>query len=409
MSRRHCAERVRTHRFTTLRMLLALLLAGAIAIPTAATDDAACTAIEPLPLNATLRRQHEIPSTEPEIFGLSIPTSGVLALDVSARIATEAQPRLAFLGTSCTWPTTGDNDATYVPIAKTPQGLVLKIGQADELFVAIFPEDPAWPLHDYRLRASFAAEPVAPDEVIWLTTDPPASCTATEVPSFSPQPLTATRRVELRREGMPTKEVDPIDWDVLSGLIEAPGVLMVEAAGSQLRASIHAGVDCRPADRLAEGTLGPPGALVAATVPAGERRLVLETRTPSDAGYELLVTYYALCTAAEDDHDDRFLCATPVVMGFMGEVTTGVIENAFGDDEDAFAFTVAGLETVAVEVIGGDALRAELYDAVGQRLAAWPAGRLVRTLGAGRFTVRVGSVEPWGGDYSVRIEALRIP
>ncbi len=407
MSNRHCAERVRSHRFTTLGMLLALLLAGAIAIPiaAAAADDAACTGVEPLPLNSTLRRQHEIPSA-PEIFRLSIPTSGVLALDVSAPIAADHQPRLAFLGTSCTWPAPGDDDAAYVPIAETPQGLVLKIAQADELFVAVFPEDPAVPLDDYRLRASFAAAPTAPDEVLWLTADPPASCTATAVPSFSPQPLTETRMVELRREGMPTKEVDPIDWDVLSGRMEAPGVLTVETAGSPLRASIHAGVDCRPADRLAEGTLDAPGALVAATVPAGERRLVLETRTTSDAGYELLVTYFALCTAAEDDHDDRFLCATPMV---LGEVTTGVLGNAFGDDEDAFAFTVAGLETVAVELVGGNALRAELYDAVGQRLAAWPAGRLVRTLGAGRFTVRVGSVEPWGGEYAVRVEAVTVP
>ncbi|MCP4593439.1 MAG: hypothetical protein GY842_22105, partial [bacterium] len=168
MSNRHCAERVRTHRFATIGMLLALLLAGVIAIPTSASaaEDAACTAVEPLPLNATLRRQHEIPPAEPEIFRLPIPTSGVLALDVSAPIAADHQPRLAFLGTSCTWPAPGDDDATYVPIAETPQGLVLKIGQADELFVAVFPEDPAGPLHDYRLRASLAAEAVAPDEGI---------------------------------------------------------------------------------------------------------------------------------------------------------------------------------------------------------------------------------------------------
>ncbi|MCP4593521.1 MAG: hypothetical protein GY842_22515 [bacterium] len=129
MSRRHCAERVRTHHFATIGMLLALLLAGMIAIPTsaAAADDATCTAVEPLLLNTTLRRQHEIPPAEPEIFRLPIPSSGVLALDVFAPIAAEVQPRLVFLGTSCTWPAPGDGDVTRVPIAETPQGLVLRI------------------------------------------------------------------------------------------------------------------------------------------------------------------------------------------------------------------------------------------------------------------------------------------
>ncbi|MCP4661253.1 MAG: hypothetical protein GY856_38100 [bacterium] len=68
-----------------------------------------------------------------------------------------------------------------------------------------------------------------------------------------------------------------------------------------------------------------------------------------------------------------------------------------------FAFLVGDWTTVALDLVGGEEIPSVLYGADRQELAPWPAGRLVRTLGPGRYEVRVGSTGAWGGGYTVAV------
>ncbi len=104
------------------------------------------------------------------------------------------------------------------------------------------------------------------------------------------------------------------------------------------------------------------------------------------------------CENVVDDHADDPLCATPL---FPGEAVPGTIDS--DRDDDYFAFLVGEWTTVAVDLTGGEEILGVLYGADGQELASWPAGRLVRTLGPGRYNVRVGSTGAWGGGYTVAV------
>lgn len=116
-----------------------------------------------------------------------------------------------------------------------------------------------------------------------------------------------------------------------------------------------------------------------------------------------------LCPPAEaDDHGDTALCATWLPLG--GEAA-GTLGNAFGDDEDYFLFVLEDQATVAIELVAGEASFGILYDERQQRLSACdgrrPAGsRLVRTLGPGRYFVRVGSANGAEEPFLLRVSRL---
>ena len=110
----------------------------------------------------------------------------------------------------------------------------------------------------------------------------------------------------------------------------------------------------------------------------------------------------ALCRLGEaDDHSDMPLCATPLTAdaGFGGTLDSAI-------DDDYFAFELAAQETVTIAVSTDDAAALVLLDERGQRLESRSCSdacvlRVVRTLGAGRFDLRVAG----GGAVRVRYEA----
>ncbi len=389
------AKKERSYRLTFLTLLT--LTAAIFAAASAVAQDPACAAAETLPPGSILRRHHETPPTEPDLVRVPIAEAGVLELYVSGGVQAVA-PRISFLGTGCSSP--AGEDASWARIRETPRELHLMIREPGDLFVAVSSEDPGVPLTDYALHATFAAERPVPDEVIALAVHPSAGCQADDLPTFSPEPFAESRFVVVRRDGF-TKDVDPWDDDDISGLTAGSGVLVVEAPEAALDAWLHDGDGCTPETRVAEGPLDGPGAFVAAPVHAGAKRLVLRPHSVLDVRYELYVKHFALCAEAADDHPDRPLCATALS---WTDDETGVVDT--GDDEDHFTFILAGQETVAVDLAGGDGVRGVLYDEDGQRLETWGAGRLVRTLGPGRFYVRVAGVDGWAGEYGVWVGTM---
>lgn len=120
-----------------------------------------------------------------------------------------------------------------------------------------------------------------------------------------------------------------------------------------------------------------------------------------------------LCLSGEvDDHGDTAICATPVE---ISRAVTGEIANDWGDDEDYFLFVLSELSTVEIETTGASDTAGGLYDRFGHRLAMDDDGgdgdnfRIVKTLSAGRYYVRVEGPHRAEGAYRLAVEALSWP
>ncbi len=110
-----------------------------------------------------------------------------------------------------------------------------------------------------------------------------------------------------------------------------------------------------------------------------------------------------------NDHGDAFACATPLR---LGETMGGELRSGFGDDVDTLTFVLSAQQTVRIESTGSADTVVALYDRHGHRLATDDDGgsdanfRLVRTLGAGRYFVRIAAGPAGEGSYRVAVEAL---
>lgn len=377
-------------------LLILLLLAGASTPWPAAATSKSCGAAELVPLNSTFRDQREEPKGT-DLLRLIFPSAGVAMLHSSSPANEKTQPHLSFLGDSCT------GGGGYAVIRQTPAGLLLRILAPGPHFLTVSPENPDKPLGYYKLQTAFATAPAWPDEVISLDVDPPESCAAEGFPSFSSEPLAENCFIELHRQGWQTKDVDPIDCDVVGGGFAEPGILVIEAP-DPLQATLYAGTDCGPEDRRAEGTLGDGGAFVAAPIHAGDYRLDLQLFQASS--YAVGLKYYAICGLGErDDHLDVPLCATPLE---VGSNVAGMMGDAYRDDEDYFTFTVAAQDRVKIDVRSEESVLLALYDEDGQHLASRKcskgcAKRIVRTLGEGRYYLGVSSSATAMGGYVVSV------
>lgn len=111
-----------------------------------------------------------------------------------------------------------------------------------------------------------------------------------------------------------------------------------------------------------------------------------------------------LCGADTGDQGDVLFCATSLEPGTS---TKGDVANG-----GVFSFVLSGQRTVLVEIRGNAETIGALYDPYGQRLAVADgdgerAGvRIVRTLGPGRYFVRVEGAGGAEGAYTLRIAEL---
>ena len=111
-----------------------------------------------------------------------------------------------------------------------------------------------------------------------------------------------------------------------------------------------------------------------------------------------------------DDHADGFLCATPLV---AGRVVRGRLDAVWHGDEDVLSFVVDGVRTMRIRSAGAADFGA-LYNAAGDRLrtgdgTAGGSGtgfRIVKTLGPGRYFVRVSGRDGAVGPYRLVVEPI---
>ena len=117
-----------------------------------------------------------------------------------------------------------------------------------------------------------------------------------------------------------------------------------------------------------------------------------------------------LCRSGEvDDHGETFACATRLQ---LGREIAGDLRNDSGDDRDLFMFHLAELMTVEIATGGTTDTFGVLYDRRGHRLATADEGsgdrnfRMVKTLGPGRYFVRVEGRYQAEGAYRLTVTAL---
>lgn len=125
------------------------------------------------------------------------------------------------------------------------------------------------------------------------------------------------------------------------------------------------------------------------------------TCDPFDARVD--ATLRALCEkprSADDDHGDTPLCATALR---AREAVSGRLENSDGDDEDFFTFVLDEQRDVEIKARGtGSVLHVTLYSENGLRLGTDTNGRLVRTLPAGRYHLRLVGQLHTAENYQIR-------
>ena len=330
------------------------------------------------------------------LFRVPVPSAGVLLVRGSTPADGKARPHLVWLEDTC-----GETKAATV-VQRAPAEIVLRFPAAGTAFFALQSEDPERPLQTYKMQTIFRAEPVV-SAVIPLVGSIPASCSPDRLPTFTPQPLGTSHAVELQRLGAAFKDVDPIDCEVVGGSLTTSGVMVVEG-DDLLRATVYGGETCSLQDRRTESMLG-AGESAAATVYAGEVRLDLQASRLSH--YRLGVKFFALCDGqSRDDHADLPLCATPLPLGKSASGRIGEFDRL---DEDFFTFRVETQRTVKIAVRSGVQAALTLYDEAGQILdqrqvcTRGCAGRIVRTLGQGRYFLRLGGQKATGARYTLTV------
>ncbi len=273
---------------------------------------------------------------------------------------------------------------------------VLHIRRAGDLYIAVRAKDPQQPLRGFLLRTRFEAEPTIPTgQQLWLR-DAPASCSASDLPTWSPEPLAGTAFWES------TGNVEPDDCDIISGSITVPGAVVIRGEGAALAAALYKGTQCNYHNLVAEGRLGSGGSMLAALASTGEYRLVLDNREPRSANYDLTVKHFDLCTAeAGGESNDLPLCAPPLLSGV---VTTGLIASGEVPDEDFFRLDLAELTSVEIEVISAAPLTCTVLDQAGRRVVPVSscgagAATLTKVLTGGKYSLRIAGNS---GAYSVR-------
>jgi hypothetical protein len=361
------------------------VLSGAAASPLWA----ACETSTAVTLNATYRGNGDEP--------LKVTTGGggILTLDVSSA-ADSVQPKVTFLGTSCTTPAGEGEDWDFV--RETPAWIALAIYGADTYFFEVEPQNSQETLDDFKLRAAWIADPTTPDENNSLAADATDTCSAGS---------TALSQYDFDQNRFVTtgENIEEWDDDVMRLVATAPGVVLIDiidAESESVAVTLYEDDTCSAAAELAQANLTAASGRLAAVVHAADHSLKVEPYQSADGDYEVATRLFAPCGLGEtDDHGDASMCSTAIV--FEGHAD-GELDNASDDDEDWFNFVLAAQETVEIESTGSTDTRGSLYDGSGQLLETDDDDGdgsnffISRTLGAGRYFVRVEGAE---GEYGV--------
>jgi hypothetical protein len=390
MPKCHPTDRARFHPLLAAFAAWAFLAASA---PAAAESCAGATALN---YNET----HQGSGTE--LLALTLPSTGVLTLDVSSP-APDVQPKIDFLGTTTHCGGAAGEGTAFDYVRQSPKWLALDVHAASSTtyYLRVAPQDSKQSLGDFKLRVAWVADPASPTEQTDLSPDATNACNASSSP-LSESDLELTGLIVVK------DAVDQWDEDIMQLTAGVPGVLVVDhhdPGGPDLQATLYRGLTCSAAVDLGS-VLSSASGRIAAAVHPGDYSLRLVPYDLASGDYEVAVRFYAPCGLVEtDDHRDSPLCATAIGLG-GGQ--NGQIDGA--DDEDWFTVVLAAQSSVEIETTGDVDTYGSLYDAAGQRLEIDDDDgtdgnfRIARTLGPGRYYVRVERASGEDESYELALE-----
>lgn len=392
MRNRHANDRRFLHAFAAAAALLAAL-AGAAAPPAAAS----CSGAVALTVDDTRR------SSGSELLSVTLSSAGVLTLDVSAP-ANGVQPRIDFLGTTSTCTAAAGEGTDWDYVQETPKWVVARIDTTSTTtyYLRVVPQDSKQTLGDYNLRVASIADAGSPDETTDLSPDATDDCNASADP-VSTGPFDDDYFVVV------ADAAGQWDPDIMKLTIDVPGVLVIEhddVAGPDLEATLFSSTSCSA--QLGGAVFDGASGRILAAVHEADHALDLYAHDSSSGAYEVAVRFYAPCDRGEtDDHGSAPRCATPVS---LEDEPSGAIANDDDDDEDWFTLVLSSQTTVGFETSGSTDTRGSLYDGAGQRLEVQDGGgasdnfRIARTIGPGRYYLRIEGTGGDEGSYSLTVE-----
>lgn len=207
------------------------------------------------------------------------------------------------------------------------------------------------------------------------------------------------------------KDIDVDEWDddVINITTTSPGVILIEAEGTDVAGSDADESLCASGSRdLGTWFANSQGRHSHPVLP-GTYQITLDPHGAVTASYRLRVRMFDTCGGASgDDHGDGAGCATRLCLGATAE--NGAIGAYSEPDEDFFTFYLASAQTVTVESTGLTDVQADLYDEDGGILASDDDSGtganflLVESLPVGRYFVRVQGAGSATGSYTIEID-----
>jgi hypothetical protein len=200
------------------------------------------------------------------------------------------------------------------------------------------------------------------------------------------------------------KTVDEWDSDILKFTAPRPGLLDVSAVGASSQSSLYTGSPSASTYQFVNGAPAGTNHRVSTTIVAGKVYCIeVDPAAGGTGNVRLDVKFVDTCkTGQPDDHGDSFACATAIDP--LSSTTAGAITAS---DHDLFAFDLSASTTVEIESTGDTDTAGKLYDEDGALLASDSDSglslnfRIVQTLGAGRYYLRVQSENGDSGNYSL--------
>lgn len=205
------------------------------------------------------------------------------------------------------------------------------------------------------------------------------------------------------------QDTDPNDWDndVLNLTLDQPGVLHVQARGTDFTGSSGSEDVCGGGSRSIGSLFSQTSGSHSIPLRAGDYTFDIDPHGVATwVRYRLKVRLLDDCSGvAGDDHGDMLLCATEMCLSTS---TDGNVGSYTGGDVDYLSFVLSSSETVTVESSGSTDVVGELYDEDGTLLAedddsgSGDNFSFTESLAAGRYFVRVTGYGGATGDYSVQ-------
>ena len=225
------------------------------------------------------------------------------------------------------------------------------------------------------------------------------------------QPVSWTMNASDTKKEEKEENIDTWDDDIISLTTNDPGTLFFEVEGAYLLGVSGEEDICGGGSRdLPNGWFAKTEGRFALPLRSGSYSLKIIPHGASVADYRVEAELADVCALVSgDDHGDDSLCSTEICV--TSTATSGNIGSYTDPDYDFFSFVLTSQGSVTIESTGSTDVMAELFNERGKRLAEDDDSaldgvnfKIVKSLPAGRYFVRVEGSSSATGNYSLTVQ-----